>query len=132
MYSADGEKKVGRSIRTSLGVEKPKGEWNEIEIRVDGSKKATFILNGQVVLETYHFHFKDKEGNTTTLKKGRIGFQAEWAELMYRNIRIKELSAKQLEIEAKEMKSGSGSGSKQVEPAGSGSKTIEPAGSGSR
>ena len=122
-YAADGELKVGRSIRTPLGVEKPKGEWNEIELRVDGSEKATFILNGEVVLETNHFHFKDKEGNTTSLKKGRIGFQAEWAELMYRNVRIKELSKKQMETESEEeMNADSGSGSKQTEPAGSGSK----------
>ena len=132
MYAADGEKKVGRSIRTSLGVEKPKGEWNEIEIRVDGSKKATFILNGEVVLETFHFHFKDKKGNTSALHKGHIGLQAEWAELMYRNIRIKELSAEQLEAEEKEMHAESGSGSKQVQPAGSESKQEEPLGSGSR
>ena len=136
MYEPGGELKVGRSVRTSLGIEKPKGEWNEMEIRVHGSEKATFILNGQVVLETNHFHFKDKEGNTSALKKGRIGLQAEWAELMYRNIRIKDFTNKQMELEAekKEMQAGSGSGSKEsAEPAGSGSKSpTEPAGSGSR
>ena len=91
-YDADGKKKAGRNIRTPLGIEKPKGEWNEIELRVNGSEKATFILNGQVVLETFDFHFTDESGKKVPLKKGHIGLQAEWAELMYRNIRIKDLS----------------------------------------
>ena len=125
-FDPEGEVKVGRSVRTPLGVEKPKGEWNEIELHVHGSEKATFILNGQTVLETKHFHFKDKEGNTSTLHKGRIGVQAEWAELMYRNMRIKELSPKMDKKSEQEMKmkmdTSSGSGSKESEPAGSGSK----------
>ena len=90
LYSADGEKKTGRSIKTHLGVEKPKGEWNEMEIHVHGSEKATFILNGEVVLETFNFTQKNKKGKSP-LEKGRIGLQAEWAEILYRNIRIKEL-----------------------------------------
>ena len=92
-YNENAEKVTGTSVRTRYGVEKPKGEWNEIEIRVHGSEKATFILNGKEVLETFNFAQTDKEGNVTPLDKGHIGFQAEWAELLYRNIRIKELPA---------------------------------------
>jgi len=104
-YAADGKRKPGRNIRTPLGVEKPKGQWNEIELRVNGSEKATFILNGQVVLETFDFYFTDKSGNKVPLEKGRIGLQAEWAELMYRNIRIKDLSP----VETSQTEAGSGS-----------------------
>jgi len=71
-YSADGKKERGRSVPTNLGVEKAKGEWNEMEIRVHGSEKATFILNGEVVLETFNFTQK-KDGKTVPLDKGRIG-----------------------------------------------------------
>lgn len=110
-YSANGKRKTGRNIRTPLGAEKPKGQWNEIELRVNGSEKATFILNGQVVLETFDFHFVDKDGNKVALDKGRIGLQAEWADLMYRNIRIKDLAPVQ---------TSTGSGSKSS--AGSDSK----------
>ena len=93
-YAADGKPRVGRSIETYLGTEKPKGEWNEIELHVHGSEKATFMLNGEVVLVTTDFHTVDEEGNKKeALSKGHIGFQAEWAELMYRNIRIKDLSS---------------------------------------
>lgn len=91
-YAKDGKRKTGRSVMTLLGTEKPKGQWNEMEIRVHGSKQATFLLNGEVVFETFHFtQKKTKGGEKLPLDKGRIGLQAEWAELMYRNIRIKEL-----------------------------------------
>ena len=75
---------------TQFGIEKPKGQWNEIEIRVFGDKKATFMLNGKVVHEIMNIQ-KMEEGKLVPLTKGHIGLQAEWAELLYRNIRIKEL-----------------------------------------
>ncbi|MGJ8656817.1 MAG: 3-keto-disaccharide hydrolase [Akkermansiaceae bacterium] len=90
-YSKDGKLVTGKGCPTQLGVEKPKGEWNEMEIRVEGSKKATFILNGEEVLEVFDMEEKNKDGKYVPLSKGRIGLQAEWAEILYRNIRIKEL-----------------------------------------
>lgn len=92
-YDKEAKRQTGQSIRTSLGVEKPKGEWNEMEIRVHGSEKATFLFNGEVVLETFNFLQKNEQGEKLPLSKGHIGLQAEWAELLYRNIRIKELPA---------------------------------------
>ncbi|WP_145057924.1 family 16 glycoside hydrolase [Adhaeretor mobilis] len=92
-YLKDAKRRAGGGVRTHLGVEKPKGEWNEMEIRVHGSEKATFIFNGEVVLETFNFTQENKQGEKLPLSKGHIGLQAEWAELMYRNIRIKELPA---------------------------------------
>ena len=93
-WDPSGQEKTGRSGPTKLGVEKPMGEWNEMEIQVHGSEKAVFIFNGQKVYEITDFTQKDKDGKKTPLSKGRIGFQAEWAEIMYRNIRIKELPSK--------------------------------------
>ena len=99
-------------MRTPLGVENPKGEWNEIEIRVQGSKQATFILNGEVVLETFDFNCRNEAGEKTPLDRGHIGLQAEWAELLFRNIRIKDLSPPQDEAEAApESEPGSGTSS---------------------
>ena len=92
-YGANGEVKNGRSLPTLLGVEKPKGEWNEMEIQVHGSEKAVFILNGEIVHEITNFTQKNADGERVPLETGRIGLQAEWAELLYRNIRIKELKA---------------------------------------
>jgi hypothetical protein len=64
-----------------------------MEIRVHGSEKATFILNGETVLELFDMKQKNEAGEIVPLSKGHIGLQAEWAELLYRNIRIKELPA---------------------------------------
>lgn len=98
-YAPDGTIKNGGSARTELGVEKPKGEWNEMEIHVHGSAKATFMLNGEVVLETFNFTQKNEAGEKLPLEKGHIGLQAEWAEILYRNIRIKELPQTELSNE---------------------------------
>ena len=92
-YHADGEWKTGRSVKTTLGVEKPKGEWNEMEIQVHGSEKAVYFFNGEKVHEIRNFTQK-VDGEKKPLSEGRIGLQAEWAELLYRNIRIKELPKK--------------------------------------
>lgn len=93
-YSSKGKVSTGGAVKTRLGVEKPMGEWNEMEIQVLGSEKATFIFNGEVVLETSNFTQKNKgDSEAKPLNKGRIGLQAEWAAIMYRNIRIKELPA---------------------------------------
>ena len=56
------------------------GEWNQCEVIVMGSKYAIHKLNGTVV------------NMLTNLKhsEGTIGFQAETAEIYYRNILIKE------------------------------------------
>lgn len=93
-YDPQVERVTGRGIRTGLGKEKPKGEWNEMEIHIHGSEKATFILNGEVVLETFNLVQLQKNGSSIPLEKGHIGLQAEWAELLYRNIQIKELPQK--------------------------------------
>jgi hypothetical protein len=39
-YDPQGERKAGQGVATRLGVEKPKGEWNEMEIRVEGFEKS--------------------------------------------------------------------------------------------
>lgn len=93
-FNAEAKPSPGKHLMTKKGVEKPKGEWNQMEIRVHGSEKATFILNDEVVLELTDFSNKDKDGVKTPLSKGHIGLQAEWAEILYRNILIKELPSK--------------------------------------
>ncbi|MGB6222948.1 3-keto-disaccharide hydrolase [Haloferula sp.] len=71
--------------------EKPYGEWNEITLTVRGSEEATFELNGKVVNRIGKMSY-EVDGKRVPLSKGHIGLQAEYAELLYRNIRIKELS----------------------------------------
>ena len=57
---------------------KPVGEWNAMEIIVKGGT-ITVFLNGTKISTVTKY----------TLKKGRIGFQSEGAEIHWRNIRIK-------------------------------------------
>ena len=90
-YDPDADRQKEKRVFTNRGIEKPKGQWNEIELRVHGNEKAVYVLNGEIVLETYDFTEDDKDGNAAPLDKGHIGLQAEWAELLYRKIRIKEL-----------------------------------------
>ena len=61
-------------------AEKPRGEWNKVEVIVKGGR-ITHKLNGKVV----------NEGSDPSVKDGNIVLQSEGAELFYRNVTIEEL-----------------------------------------
>ncbi|YCM44532.1 DUF1080 domain-containing protein [Verrucomicrobiaceae bacterium 227] len=86
---------VGRNISYDksfipVGNEKPHGEWNEITLTVHGGREAIFELNGKVVNRITDMSYV-VDGKRVPLEKGRIGLQCEYAELLYRNIRIQDL-----------------------------------------
>lgn len=85
-----GKDKAYDSSYTMINAEKPHGQWNEITLTVRGGKEAIFELNGTVVNSITSMTTL-VDGERVPLQKGRIGLQAEYAELLYRNIRIKEL-----------------------------------------
>jgi hypothetical protein len=60
--------------------EKPTGEWNTVEV-ITFNGKCAHIVNG--VLVNY--------GENSSLIGGRILLQSEYAEIYYRNVRIREL-----------------------------------------
>lgn len=66
-------------------------KWNIIEAEVIGDK-AKFFVNGQLVMQVYDMkkpvHHKDGKITWAPLTKGKIAFQLEGAEVMYRNIEI--------------------------------------------
>ena len=68
------------SIVKSKDNEKPNGEWNTVEV-ISFNGTCVHIVNGMVV----------NFGVNSSLKKGRILLQSEWAELYYRNVAIREL-----------------------------------------
>jgi Domain of Unknown Function (DUF1080) len=70
-------------------AEKPEGEWNQVRLSVDADKSATFELNGVVVNHVESFKHQ-VNGVYLPLERGRLAIEAEWAELWYRNISIKE------------------------------------------
>ncbi len=67
-------------FRGTRDVEKPAGEWNRMEVICDGGS-ITNIVNGRVV----------NIGTGSSLKKGKIIFQSEGAEIIFRKIEIRPL-----------------------------------------
>jgi hypothetical protein len=67
-------------FRGKNDVEKPAGEWNRIEVVCDGDT-ITNIVNGYVV----------NVGTKSSLTEGKILFQSEGAEILFRKIEIRPL-----------------------------------------
>lgn len=61
-------------------AEKPYGQWNTVEV-ISQDGKCTHIVNGVIV----------NSGEDASVKDGRILLQSEYAEVFYRNMRIKKL-----------------------------------------
>jgi hypothetical protein len=71
-------------VPAKRGHQKPIGQWNEQEIRVEGDH-VTVTLNGVVIVDAKTEH--------AALKKpqGTIGFKGHRQHVEFRNLRIKEL-----------------------------------------
>jgi Domain of Unknown Function (DUF1080) len=61
-------------------AEKPTGEWNTVEV-ISYNGKCVHIVNGVVV----------NVGEDASVKEGRILLQSEYAEIFYRNVKIRKL-----------------------------------------
>jgi hypothetical protein len=66
--------------------------WNDVEVVVRGNT-ATFIVNGRVNNRLTDLE-QMVDGKWVPLTKGKILFQAEGAEVLYRNIEIKPLDSR--------------------------------------
>jgi hypothetical protein len=75
-----------------LGHLKPPGEWNTIEIRLDGPR-ARVVLNGATIVEDRLDSHPDLEAEHTGLKRstGRVGLQCHNGRVEFRNVRIQPL-----------------------------------------
>ena len=60
--------------------EKPSGEWNTVEV-ISYNGKCVHIVNGVIV----------NVGEDASIKSGRLLLQSEYAEVYYRNVKIREL-----------------------------------------
>jgi hypothetical protein len=67
-------------FRGSRDVEKPAGEWNRMEVICDGDT-ITNIVNGYVV----------NVGTRCSVTQGKIQFQSEGAEILFRTIEVRPL-----------------------------------------
>lgn len=66
-------------------------EWNVIELTVHGSKDASYNVNGVVVNGLTDMEYDTGNGTFAPLDHGPIALQAEFAEVYFRNIKIKVL-----------------------------------------
>jgi hypothetical protein len=79
-WGRDPEWKDVLGFRGKNDVEKPTGEWNRMEVICDGDT-ITNIVNGYVV----------NVGTKSSLAKGKILFQSEGAEILFRKIEVRPL-----------------------------------------
>lgn len=83
------QKNISSRVLKLGNYEKPTGEWNVMEVIVNG-KTIVHKVNGQEVFRAYNS--RQKDGDTITpLTKGKIQIQSEGAEVFYKNIRVLEL-----------------------------------------
>lgn len=68
-------------FRGEKDVEKPVGEWNRIEVICDGDRIVN-LVNGYVV----------NVGTASSLRRGKILFQSEGAEIFFRRIEVRPLA----------------------------------------
>ncbi len=75
-----GERHQGGRAAKTRDAERPKGEWNTVEVVCQGGK-VTNIVNGVVV----------NEGTEASLARGKILLQSEGAEVYYRKVELHPL-----------------------------------------
>ncbi|NND68921.1 MAG: DUF1080 domain-containing protein [Halioglobus sp.] len=66
--------------------EKPVGQWNDLELMVDGTR-ATHLVNGRVVMTLSDLRTPDG----AQLAAGRLQLQSEGAEVFFRRIALQEM-----------------------------------------
>jgi Domain of Unknown Function (DUF1080) len=66
-------------------------EWNVIELTVHGSKDASYSVNGVVVNGLTDMEYDTGNGTFAPLDHGPLALQAEFAEIYFRNIKIRVL-----------------------------------------
>ena len=65
--------------------------WNTVDLIVMGNDYAVHVVNGVVNHRLTHLQEKDENGEWIPLEGGRFLFQAELAEVFFRDIKIKPL-----------------------------------------
>lgn len=79
----------GKYVRIRHGAEYEKPGWNSVDVVVRGDS-AVYLVNGQVNMRITNMKKWNAASNSwTRLDRGRILFQAEFAEVFYRNIKIR-------------------------------------------
>jgi len=80
---------VGITCMRGKDAEKPKGEWNTLELITFGDK-SLHIVNGQVVMALSNSRYT-KDDMVTPLTKGKILLQSEAGEAFFKGVKIKPI-----------------------------------------
>ena len=80
------------NVENARDVEKPVGEWNRVDLYVLGDR-AVHILNGHPVMVLTGLSTVDASGRKVPLTRGRIQFQSEGAETLFRNIMVEPIES---------------------------------------
>jgi len=89
------QKSIGAPASYALGyssaqLDKP-NDWNVIELTVHGAADAEYKVNGTVVNRLFDMECSANGTTFAPLDRGPIALQAEFAEVYFRNIKIKVL-----------------------------------------
>jgi hypothetical protein len=79
-------------------MEKPKGEWNTLELITFGDK-SLHIVNGQVVMALSNSRYT-LDGKVIPLTKGKILLQSEAGEAFFKGVKIKSIKGIPAEYQA--------------------------------
>jgi len=74
----------GTKSAARIHADRPRGEWNTVEIIIDGAAEAIYMVNDVEVNRVFNMTY-----NGQPLSEGFVSVQAEFAELFYREIRYK-------------------------------------------
>jgi hypothetical protein len=96
IYSPSGEKRnfgdgmVAKNVSKVLNNEKPRGEWNTVDLYCSG-QNSVHVVNGKVVMVNNNSG-KVENGVVTPVSKGKIQIQSEGGELYIKKITIGPLN----------------------------------------
>ncbi len=82
---------VGRHCIKKGDAENASGEWNTLDLYCHGDT-SVHVVNGKVMMILYHSRQWDN-GVAAPLAKGKLQIQSEGAEVYYKHIQIKPISA---------------------------------------
>lgn len=80
---------AGITCLRSKDMEKPKGEWNTLELITVGDK-SLHIVNGEVVMALSNSRYT-LDGKVIPLTKGKILLQSEAGEVFFKGVKIKTI-----------------------------------------
>jgi len=86
---AFGDEKIAKNVLKCADFEKPKGEWNTIDLYCYG-RNSVHVVNGKVVMVNYNSG-KIENGEVTPLTKGKIQIQSEGGELFVKTIELEKI-----------------------------------------